>query len=337
MTGRTMTFLASVAALGVAGVVLSTTASAAEEPNTAPEGAHKLSTYRIWPGQTTVLTVLSVSDDRTPPAGITQTIDWGDGSAPQVVAGDVTEIPHSYRTAGTFTPRVILSDGVLTSQAGRQTPGYVTVSAPVGGYRVKQTSAWAGTAAGLRHHASDDTDTVRIWWGDGQSSTVEASLSEATAAHVYTKAGTFAVTAAPANEFGVATPQSAGTITVRIDATRPVVTLTKPSTPSKAASWATLRGKAGDTGTGVRAVHLTAIEKRGSSWYYYTGTTWVKATSERTAAAKAKVVTITPAASGAWSVKIKGLTKGTVRFSCTAVDRVGNRSAAKLTTQTLNA
>ncbi|SDT29355.1 5'-nucleotidase [Actinoplanes derwentensis] len=143
------------------------------------------------------------------------------------------------------------------------------------------------------------------------------------------------MTAAPANEFGTATARSAGSITTKADATKPAVTLTKPSSPARSASWATLRGKATDVGMGVRGVSVTAIEKRGTAWYYYNGVKWVKATSGSAAVAKAKVLTVTPSTSGAWILKIKGLAKGTARFTYSAVDKAGNRSAAKLLNQKL--
>lgn len=45
--------------------------------------------------------------------------------------------------------------------------------------------------------------------------------------HAYAKAGTFKVTASPINEFGAATANAVGTVTVKADATKPAVTLTK--------------------------------------------------------------------------------------------------------------
>lgn len=317
-----------------AGIGLAATANAAE-PNTAPGGSHRLSTYVMWPGQTVTLIVTSMADDTTPAAELTQTINWGDGSPEQTVAGDVTEIPHVYKTLGNFYPRVTISDGSLSSQAGCQTPCAVTVWTPVAGFKLNQTSTFVGKAASVTHHTSDDVDTVQIWWGDGSSSTVKASIDQTTTTHAYVKAGAFPVTVSPVNEFGAGTARKVGTVTVKADATKPVAALTKPSRPTRAASWATLRGKATDTGSGVRAVELTAVEKRGTAWYYYTGTTWVKATSGSVALTGAKVLTATPAASGAWTLKVKGLSKGTVRFTYQAVDKAGNRTAATIVSQKL--
>ncbi|GAB1643290.1 PKD domain-containing protein [Krasilnikovia sp. MM14-A1259] len=324
------------AVLGGGGIVLAQTALGATVEPGAPQGEYHLSATDIWPGQSITVVQDSLVDDLTPNAVITQVVDWGDGSAPSSVPGTTTRIAHVYPEAGTYSPTVTVSDGTDARVYSMQAPSVVSVNTYVAHFKLRQTAAFVGQPVSLEHHESDDTDTVRISWGDGTTSTAKADINLKTVAHAYAKAGTFTVTAAPANANGTAAARTVGTVTAKTDSTKPVVSLTRPANPTKATSWSTVRGKSSDAGAGVRNVTLTAVEKRGSAWYYYTGSAWKKASSSSVAAKKAKVLTVVPSGSGAWSTKIKSLTKGTVRFAYAAIDRAGNRSATKTLDQKIS-
>ncbi|MEU4217068.1 hypothetical protein [Actinoplanes sp. NPDC026623] len=332
-----VTVALSTAILGGAGIALAGTALGDTLPgaeNTPPQATYYLAAQHVWVGQSVTLVQDSLTDDATAPADITQFVSWGDGQG-ETVPGTTTRISHVYSGIGSYAPTLTVSDGTAASNGFGEPRVLAYVHEWVGSAKLKKTSAWVGEAVTMEYHTSSDADTVRISWGDGKTSTVTASVRVATATHAYASAGTFTATAAPGNENGVATPKPAGTITIKKDAGKPTVTLRKPSSPSARRSWATVRGTSSDAASGVRSVSLTAIEKRGSSWYYYTGSAWKKATSSATAAKKAKILTRTPSSSGAWSTKIKSLAKGTVRFTYSAVDRAGNRSAAKRLDQKL--
>lgn len=282
-----------------------------------PDGPYRLSSHSIWAGQST--TLIQSSPAAT---GVTQLIDWGDGSV-ETVPGTTAQVTHVYRTVGTFTPKVTVADGAP------QTAGDVTVSTVIGGYDVEQSTTWAGDTVTLAYQTYDEADNVKIWWGDGQTSVVEASVVRATATHAYASAGTFEVTAAPANESGTATPRSAGKVTVQKDTGRPTATLTPPKDPAQARSWAIVTGTASDTGVGVQSVTLTAVLKRGDNWFFYTGAGWRKAASRAAAVRRARVLTLTPAGSGAWSTRFSAPAKGILRLTYAAIDKAGNRSAPK--------
>lgn len=285
------------------------------------DGPYRLSSHSIWAGQTATLSQSS-------PTGTAQ-VDWGDGSV-ETVPGTAAQVTHVYETVGTFTPKVTI--------AGEkpQSLGKVTVSTVIGGYRVEQPSSGPGGAVKLIYQTYEEADDVKIWWGDGETSVVPASVVPATATHTYVTAGTFEVKAAPVNESGTATPRSAGKVTVQKDTTKPAATLTAPANPARAGSWATVTGKASDTGTGVRSVTLAAVFKRGTNWFFYNGTGWKKAASRAAATRKAKQLTLTPAGDGAWSTPFRAPADGTLRLTYAAVDKAGNRSVTKTLVQKIS-
>ncbi|MEU4423796.1 hypothetical protein AB0F81_24460 [Actinoplanes sp. NPDC024001] len=296
----------------------------ADATGTLAEGGWRLTSYSIWAGQTTTL-IRSARSDDAPPASATQIIDWGDGSV-ETVSGATTRAEHTYEKVGTFTPRV-------TASGATRTPGEVTVSTVIGGYRVRESTVWLGEAVTLTYQTYAEADRVKISWGDGRTDVVRASIAEAAITHSYAKAGAFEVTVAPVNEHGTATPRKIGSVSVKKDATAPIATLARPSNPASARSWSVLTGTASDTGVGLRAVTLTAVHKRGANWRYYTGTAWRKAPSRAAAQRRARVITLTPTASGTWSMKFSVPPRGTVRITYTAIDKAGNRSAAKMLSQ----
>jgi 5'-nucleotidase len=124
-------------------------------------------------------------------------------------------------------------------------------------------------------------------------------------------------------------------VKVSKDTYKPVVCLTVPRNPGKASSWTKLTGTASDTGVGVDRIQAKLIEQRSGRWYYYTGSSWVKAGSERDAEAKATAISATPSATGAWTVTLQGVTDGTLKVTYWAEDKVGNTSRAQVHTQHL--
>jgi hypothetical protein len=116
------------------------------------------------------------------------------------------------------------------------------------------------------------------------------------------------------------------------DRTAPAVSMVRPAQPKKVSSWRTLRGAAADAGSGVAKVEVAAVEKRGTKWFAYTGKKrWVKRPTLAKANARARTIAVSPKASGAWSLKLTGLTTGKLRVSVSAVDRAANASSITVT------
>jgi 5'-nucleotidase len=293
---------------------------------TAPTGTYTVSPAAIWPAQTVTLTETALSDDVSPTTAITRVITWGDASAPQTLPAGTKTATHAYAAVGTYQASVALTD-----EAGNKatvTPSPVTVAAQPGKYTLDKTAIWATQSVTLHLSALTGATKVAIAWGDG--TTAGTSPNVTAVAHVYTKPGTFKVTVTPYNTAGAGTPAVAGTVKVTKDTYKPTVSLTTPKSPAKTSSWSKLTGKTADTGTGVASVRVKLIEQRSGKWYYYNGTTWVKASSQTAASTKAKVLVVTPTSKGAWTVPVKGVKKGILKITYWAADKAGNTSAAKL-------
>ncbi|WP_328471677.1 hypothetical protein OHA21_07840 [Actinoplanes sp. NBC_00393] len=286
----------------------------------APDSPYRLSSYSIWAGQSTTLV-------ESAPAGTTQRIDWGDGSV-ETVPG-AAQVAHVYERVGTFTPTVTVGD------EAPEPLGSVTVSTVIGGYEIEKATTWPGEAVTLAYQTYDEADNVKISWGDGTTSVVRASVTRTTASHTYKAAGAFEITAAPANESGTATPRAVGTVTVQKDGSRPTISMTTPSRPALARSWASLTGKASDTGVGLQSVALTAVFKRDTTWYAYTSAGWTKVKSAAVATRRARPIVVTPDAEGVWRTRFSAPANGTLRITYTAIDKAGNRSVPKAVAQTI--
>lgn len=88
---------------------------------TAPAPTATLSRTTAWAAYTKVYLKQTATDNLSPAASITRSVDWGDGTV-QVVKGDST-LGHVYRTAGTYAVHVTASDeaqpaNTATAQAG---------------------------------------------------------------------------------------------------------------------------------------------------------------------------------------------------------------------------
>ncbi|WP_232234571.1 ExeM/NucH family extracellular endonuclease [Actinoplanes sp. N902-109] len=294
---------------------------------TPPTGTYSLDATSIWAGQTVQLSEQALADDTSAAGAIKRVVSWGDGSAPVTLTGKTAT--HTYGKTGTYAVTVTLTDEAgntaIATISGTST---VKVTAQPGTYRLSATSIWATQQVAVGIKGLSGASKLVVTWGDGATSTVSGTVSAV--AHTYDKAGTFKVTVTPYNAAGAGTSITAGTVKVTKDTYRPTVSLTWPSSSHKVSSWTTLHGKTADKGLGVAKVQVKLIEKRSGKWYYYTGSTWVKASSQSSASAKAAVVTVQPR-SGTWSLRLKGLQKGTLTISYRAVDRAGNTAWWKTT------
>lgn len=283
-------------------------------------------------GMDATITQTALSDDATPASQVTRTVLWGDGSAAEPWQTGTT-VTHSYAALGRYVPTVTLTDNAgnaitLTLKAAV----FGDTTAPAANFASGPSSAFAKwTKVNLNQESLSDNYTPvalierTVSWGDGST---EAWKEGATLTHVYTVAGTFTPTVVALDEAGNSSKTAADKITVTVDGDGPAVTIAKPKAAAKVRSWRTIKGTAKDAGVGTATVALSAIQKRGDTWFGYSATTrtWVKAGTKAKAWKKAVAVAGVMDASS-WKARLRGLRKGKLVLRASATDNVGNVSA----------
>ena len=310
---------------------------------TAPSAAYSLAPTNSSDGNVTIEQA-SLTDDVSGSAAISQHVDWGDGTSVNV-AGTVTSIPHGYgSTKAVYYPVVTVKDQAGNTDSYPLTAVVADVTAPTGTFSVSPASAWANWSVVTVSQSalSDDLSAADkigrvVDWGDGST---DAWTDQTTLTHVYPAAGSYSPSVTLADEAGNTALIATSTVDIAADTTAPSTRLLAPAhKQASVRSWATLRGRATDSGTGVRTVRAKAIEKRGAVWYAYRTTTktWVRA--GRTAAAawhKAQAARVTTDEAGHWSLKLSRLARGVLVAKVSAIDNVGNTSPWKARTVKLS-
>lgn len=306
----------------------------------APTGA--FSTSKDDATKLGTITQTALTDD-SGTAGITRTVNWGDGTGIQPWATGTTTT-HTYAAIGRYVPTVTLTDAANNSvEYTLDAIVLGDVTKPTGSVTVSPATAWASfthvvaTPTALGDDVSpSDKISVHVSWGDGTSTD---STGAAVLDHVYAASGTYNVTTTLTDEAGnEQTSVPSSLVTVTADTVAPTVRLILPAHRHSVKAWRTLRGRATDAGTGVKSVWLKAVEKRGHAWYGYVAKThtWAKATTKAKAFGKARAFTLSTGATHRWAARLVGLRKGTLVYKVKATDHVGNTSAllshlAKLT------
>jgi 5'-nucleotidase len=295
---------------------------------TAPTGTYRLNAPALWPGQSVTLTELALSDDVSDAAKVTRVIDWGDGSATETLAAGVKTATHKYASAGSYTVSVALADEAGNKgAAGFDGSATVVVAAQAGKYKLDPKLIWQTESTDLAFSGVTGATELTVAWGDG--STTKVSANSLTVSHAYLKPGFFQVKVTPSNTAGAGKTVTVGVVTVLADCFKPDARITEPRDDNRASSWQSVNGTAWDLGTGVAKVSVKLVQERSGKWYYFTGTSWLKASSEKDANAKASTVTAVPNAKGAWTVKTAGVEKGTLKITYWAADKAGNTAKAK--------
>lgn len=299
----------------------------ADEENTAPTASYSVDSAALWAGQHVQLTESGLTDDTTPADAVTRTIAWGDGASETAAAGTTTW-QHTYARAGSYDVQVTLNDGALDGAGAFPAGSTVAVTASPGSYSWRQPTIYTfpdymeqGTmlGGGLPANAS------RVWtaWPDGETSLL-APGATASVAHWF-GVGSWTPQVTLQNAQGKATPKGAAPLTVLGDTTPPSVSLTTPSSPSKAASWSTIQGKASDSQSGPDVVGVQLWKYNNTTDYYYdfSSRKWV---SYHGQAVPQTAQALTPvSSSGAWKVTSSGLSKGyNLQVYYYAWDKVGN-------------
>lgn len=322
--------LASVLAAGLGAVLSSGLAAQPAHADGVPAPAtYRLRVASVYTGQpvTIIQTPVTENDDDEP---LERSINWGDGTTDAWFTGE-TET-HQYRRPGSY--RILVEEH---SQAGDGTATFigtdtVTVNKITGTYRLSARSTWTGSAAksvslpvslsltGVPANAP----RVKIDWDDATASTVSRTAKPIV--HTFKSSGDHAVSVALVNAIGESDPLIVGNVKAVTDVYRPTVTLGTPKKPKKAASWSVIKGTAADRGSGVATVTVQLGEMRGAKYYEYNGRTWIKTKVSK--AGKRAPLRIRPAKTGAWSLQVKGLTKGTLIIGYAAWDKTGNVTRA---------
>ncbi|WP_433828244.1 ExeM/NucH family extracellular endonuclease [Actinoplanes sp. CA-015351] len=295
---------------------------------TAPTGTYSLNAAALWPGQSVTLTEVALSDDVSAAAKVTRVVNWGDGSAAETLAAGTTTATHTYAAAGSYTVSVTLTDEAgNTGPATFSGSATVVVAAQAGKYKLDPKLIWETESTDLAFSGVTGATELTVSWGDG--TTTKTSATGTSVSHAYIKPGFFQVKVTPSNPAGAGKTVTVGVVTVLSDCFKPEARISEPRNDDRASSWQSVSGTAYDLGTGVASVSVELIQERSGKWYYFTGTTWVKASSERDAAAKAATVSTVPDAKGGWTVKTAGVEKGTLEIAYWAEDKAGNSSKSK--------
>jgi hypothetical protein len=257
-------------------------------------------------------------------------------------SGVITSGSITIDTGGVDTQSIFANQGgVVAGPPGITQPSARKLfkfdgTAPTGSAVVAPTSGNVGLTSTLTVSNVVDATAVSaaVTWGDG--SAAQNIGAATTATHKYTKAGSFPVSVVLTDAAGNSSAAiAAGTVTVKAppvvvppvvkDTTAPVVKV--KALASKASKVKAIKGTITDKG-GAKSVTIKVIEKRGSKWYAFNGKKFVKVKSKKAALKKAKSLTDTSVATG-WSIKVKGLKKGTVYVSYFGTDKAGNKSKTK--------
>ncbi|WIM96451.1 PKD domain-containing protein [Actinoplanes oblitus] len=316
---------AALSAVGLGALLSAGLAAPAHASGAPAEGVYRLGASSVFAGQSVTLTQLSLTGNEDASVQDRQ-VDWGDGT--QGTMADGTSLAHRYATAGTYRVRVAITDTDGDSAGTFSGGDTVVVGAVAGTYRLLTGTVWSGPEGAQETGLALSgvpaaADTVKIGWGDGTVSEVNRTTTRVM--HEYAQAGTRKVTVTLADENGDSAALAVGSVAVKSDLTRPFMTITTPSKKSKASSWRTIRGTAGDKGSGLYRAAIGLAQVRGKTEYYYNGKKWVKGDAE-----KAAGFLVRPAANGTWSFKpVVAPTKGYLIVWYAAVDQVWNAYTPK--------
>ncbi len=171
------------------------------------------------------------------------TVNWGDGSAPDVLAGSATTDTHTYSSSNTFTIIVTATDN---SGSTGQGTGSVTVQTPVSPPTVSVNSptpnpAATGQAVSITFAVSSSVTVtgVTVNWGDG-TATDSLPGTATSDTHIYASTGgvktqTFTIAVTATNSAG----QGSGTTSETVSDRSPAVTISGVS-PNPASTGATV-------------------------------------------------------------------------------------------------
>jgi hypothetical protein len=142
------------------------------------------------------------------------TIDWGDGSSPEVVSGNPSSVQYTYGAAGNHTISATATDQSGTYSAPSTVA--VGVTAPVialsGSATIGDATAYQLTLGSVSNLPPHSISSYIVHWGDGNSNTYG---SAGAVTHTYAAAGSDAITVDLVDSASI-TYASAGTLSLSV-------------------------------------------------------------------------------------------------------------------------
>jgi len=289
-----------------------------------PVGTFTLNSAGLWIGQSVILTQGVVTDDTSPADQITRVVDWGDLTAPTTLAPTTVKAGHKYAKNGAFVVKVTYTDAAGISSTATSV---VSVTTP-GRFTFSKASVWLGepitvtfsrVPAGTTKIVYDQGDGWVVGM-PGKNQSVRMGYFKNKNTHrlmrgVVTQRATFY------NKYGASSPIVMGKITIKLDSWRPTVTIKKPASSNRIKSWKYAKGTAADRGAGVYRVAVYGSRLTGDKFYCYSSAnTWKRVTSDAQAK-KYCVAHYVKVSKGKWSLRLKGVAKGTLWIEAAAQDK----------------
>ncbi|MFI1991267.1 hypothetical protein [Actinoplanes sp. NPDC020271] len=289
----------------------------------APTGNFRLNLSSIWIGQSVVFTQneSDYSDPTDANSAITRYIDFGDGSHTTLSPGQST-YTKAYGRSGSF--RVVET---LTDASGNHSEiaKAVTVTVP-GRVTLSTHTVWPGQRFTFKvDRVPSGTNRFEVQWGDGWSSSYSGSNRTITSMFYHYKGSELVVKGNRPlyiryrNANGYTSWISAGSVTVRQDKWRPVVTITKPANANRVKSWNVIRGTVTDKGSGAPYVYVWLTRVNGHKISCFNGKKWIRIYNEQQYDEKCAVKG-TKVVKGKWSLKVPGQAKGDLFIDTSAWD-----------------
>lgn len=303
---------------------------------TAPTGTYKVSTGALWIGQTLTLTQGALSDNVTPASRITRTVSFGDGTPARTLRAGENRVTKIYAKPGRFALTVTLKDAAGNSR--KITVATIAASVPAGKFKLNKTAVWHNENYTLKLSGiAPGTSKIVIDWADGWVSNQPGRNQTITSSFTITPKeravapGAKQLRATFFNKNGKSATIVVARITLKRDAWKPVVKLTKPKNPNRVASWKTIKGTVTDKGSGAAGVAMAVFQVRKNGVYCYTAKrTWHKLTTAQlyddNLAAKVCGGHLLKVSKGKWSLPLKKVGKGHLLVSFLAFDWADNDS-----------
>lgn len=304
-----------------------TRAGSAAEDTIPPVGKFTLNSAALWIGQSVSLTQGAVTDDTSTPDQIKRVVNWGDGTPITELPASTVTFAHKYAKNGKFPVTVTYQDAAGNSSVAASA---VTVTTP-GKFTFSKTSVWRHeiiTATFSR--VPNGTTKIVFDLADGWVVTLKGKNQTARFYYNLRKNSNTAVRgivrprATFYNKYGASAPILMGRITVKVDSWQPTVTIKKPSSSNRIKSWKYAKGTAADKGSGVYRVAVFGARLNGNKFYCYAANNkWKRVTSDAQAT-KYCVPHYVKVSKGKWSLRLKGVAKGTLWVDAAAQDKAGS-------------
>ncbi|WP_433792230.1 hypothetical protein [Actinoplanes sp. CA-252034] len=244
---------------------------------TVPTGSFRLNHTSVWTGQSITFgqNGTEFSDPVDDPSTLKRVVSWGDGTS-TVLSPTTFAAAKSYTRAGNFKVTVTITDpaGNVSAIPAKN----VAVTVPAGKASLSRKSAYQGGIFKVNiGKVPAGATKYRIDWSDGSASPHKASTKSVSgivlyqykwdaAKKKYVQVGTGKLSGVRTikiswgnDQKGYGAWQTVGNINIVKDSWKPSLTIKKPSSPSRAASWKTITGTVSDKGSGVRHLGVTAF------------------------------------------------------------------------------